>query len=106
MDKDLEDQLLKAMGFTTLKLSCEECKHWREENEKTHYLSVCTYNTIGEMKICQLGRCDKFKRKQNMDKKEKVESFNCSFCDKSHEEVFKLISGREGVYICNDCVGL
>ena len=47
----------------------------------------------------------KGKRVLNMDKKEKVDPVGCSFCDKSHEEVFRLISGK-GVYICNDCVGL
>ena len=34
MDKDLEDQLQKAMGYTTIILCCEECTYHREENEK------------------------------------------------------------------------
>jgi ATP-dependent protease Clp ATPase subunit len=30
---------------------------------------------------------------------------HCSFCDKSAEQVAKLIAGP-GVYICDECVGL
>lgn len=30
---------------------------------------------------------------------------NCSFCQKSRHEVFKLIAGP-GVFICDECVGL
>lgn len=29
---------------------------------------------------------------------------NCSFCGKSHDEVFRLIS-TDGVKICSECVG-
>lgn len=29
----------------------------------------------------------------------------CSFCDKSHEEVKKLIAST-GVYICDECIGV
>ena len=30
----------------------------------------------------------------------------CSFCGKSEEQVRKLIAGPEGVYICDECVGI
>ena len=30
----------------------------------------------------------------------------CSFCGKSEEQVRKLIAGSEGVYICDECVGI
>ena len=63
MDKDIEDQLQKAMGYITVTISCEECNYHREENEKTHYSFVCTYNTIGDIEVYQLGRCNKFERK-------------------------------------------
>ena len=28
----------------------------------------------------------------------------CSFCNKSEDQVRKLIAGPEGVYICDDCI--
>jgi ATP-dependent Clp protease ATP-binding subunit ClpX len=31
---------------------------------------------------------------------------NCSFCGKNQHDVKKLIAGPEGIYICNDCVGM
>jgi ATP-dependent Clp protease ATP-binding subunit ClpX len=31
---------------------------------------------------------------------------HCSFCQRSYEEVERLISGPDGVYICNECVTL
>jgi ClpX C4-type zinc finger len=30
----------------------------------------------------------------------------CSFCGRSHEQVEKIVAGRGGVGICNECVGL
>ena len=30
----------------------------------------------------------------------------CSFCGKRHGQVRKLISGPEGIFICNECVEL
>jgi hypothetical protein len=38
-------------------------------------------------------------------KKAKIRA-NCSFCGKSHEEVARLISGPNGIYICNACTTL
>ena len=32
--------------------------------------------------------------------------YRCSFCNKAQEEVRRLISGQNGVYICNECVDL
>ena len=35
------------------------------------------------------------------------ETFRCSFCGHSQEEVRRLVAGQEqGVFICNDCVEL
>lgn len=31
---------------------------------------------------------------------------HCSFCGKAQDEVRKLISGPNGVFICNECVDL
>jgi ATP-dependent protease Clp ATPase subunit len=31
---------------------------------------------------------------------------HCSFCGKSQHDVAKVIAGPNGVYICNECVGL
>lgn len=28
----------------------------------------------------------------------------CSFCNKSEDQVRKLISGPDGVYICDECI--
>ena len=28
----------------------------------------------------------------------------CSFCNKSEDQVRKLIAGPEGVYICDECI--
>lgn len=36
----------------------------------------------------------------------KDESVRCSFCGKSSDQVDSLISGPDGVYICNECIGL
>ncbi|MGH2621043.1 MAG: ClpX C4-type zinc finger protein, partial [Anaerolineales bacterium] len=33
-------------------------------------------------------------------------SRRCSFCNRNEQEVQRLISGPEGVYICNGCVDL
>ncbi|NLE76443.1 MAG: ATP-dependent Clp protease ATP-binding subunit ClpX [Chloroflexi bacterium] len=33
-------------------------------------------------------------------------SVRCSFCQRPQEEVTRIISGPEGVYICDECVGL
>ena len=30
----------------------------------------------------------------------------CSFCAKVREEVFKLIAGKPGVFICNECISV
>lgn len=38
-----------------------------------------------------------------MAKKENKNLLNCSFCQKSQEEVKKLVAGP-GVYVCNDCI--
>ncbi len=32
--------------------------------------------------------------------------YHCSFCDKTHKKVGKLISGPPGIFICNECVDL
>ncbi len=62
MLKELETLLLKQMNFTTLIISCEICKYWREINKKCGYASLCAYNNIGYIEVNQNGRCDKFKR--------------------------------------------
>ena len=33
-------------------------------------------------------------------------NYYCSFCDKSEHEVYKLVSGRSNVLICDECVAL
>ena len=63
MNTELEEKLKEEMKFTTLIVSCKECVYWREVNTKKEYLSICTYNSIGEMKINSLGRCERFTRK-------------------------------------------
>ncbi|MHC4884596.1 MAG: ClpX C4-type zinc finger protein, partial [Planctomycetota bacterium] len=30
----------------------------------------------------------------------------CTFCGRPYDQVKRLIAGQDGVYICNDCVGL
>ena len=38
---------------------------------------------------------------------ESEDSFRCSFCGHTQEEVRRLVAGQEpGVFICNDCVEL
>ena len=41
-----------------------------------------------------------------MSGKETVAGRRCSFCSRSEQEVHRLISGPDGVYICNECVDL
>jgi ATP-dependent Clp protease ATP-binding subunit ClpX len=38
--------------------------------------------------------------------KEQVGEFSCSFCGKPASQVFRLIAGPNGVFICNECVKL
>ena len=33
-------------------------------------------------------------------------SIRCSFCNKTQDQVRKLIAGPEGVYICDECVDI
>ncbi|HAG69766.1 MAG TPA: ATP-dependent Clp protease ATP-binding subunit ClpX, partial [Lachnospiraceae bacterium] len=37
-------------------------------------------------------------------RKDKDETICCSFCGKSQEYARKLISGPNGVYICDECI--
>ena len=30
----------------------------------------------------------------------------CSFCGKTEDQVRKLIAGPDGVYICDECIGI
>jgi ATP-dependent Clp protease ATP-binding subunit ClpX len=41
-----------------------------------------------------------------MPQRKGTETQLCSFCHRSFEEVDRLISGPDGVFICNECVGL
>ncbi|MCL1998975.1 MAG: ATP-dependent Clp protease ATP-binding subunit ClpX [Turicibacter sp.] len=36
--------------------------------------------------------------------REEQDSLQCSFCDKTEEQVSKLIAGQNDIYICNECV--
>lgn len=38
--------------------------------------------------------------------KERSNTYRCSFCGKSQEQVERLIAGPGGVYICDKCVAL
>ena len=33
-----------------------------------------------------------------------MENVRCSFCDKSRDQVQRMVSGPGGVYICNECI--
>jgi hypothetical protein len=33
------------------------------------------------------------------------EPSHCSFCDKTADQVYALIGGSHGAFICNECVG-
>lgn len=37
---------------------------------------------------------------------ERDATYCCAFCNKSHNQVLRLIAGPGGVYICNECVDL
>jgi len=41
-----------------------------------------------------------------MPSKDDKKILRCSFCGKNHDQVFKLVAGPSGVYICNECVDL
>ena len=34
------------------------------------------------------------------------EKLRCSFCNKTQDQVKKLIAGPNGAYICDECVGI
>ena len=34
------------------------------------------------------------------------EKLRCSFCNKTQDQVKKLISGPNGIYICDQCVSI
>ncbi|MCR5810083.1 MAG: ATP-dependent Clp protease ATP-binding subunit ClpX, partial [Lachnospiraceae bacterium] len=38
--------------------------------------------------------------------KTKMQPRRCSFCNRTENQVSKLIAGPEGVYICDECVGI
>ena len=38
--------------------------------------------------------------------KARSNTYRCSFCGKSQEQVERLIAGPGGVFICNECVAL
>lgn len=38
--------------------------------------------------------------------KARSNTYRCSFCNKSQEQVERLIAGPNHVYICNECVAL
>jgi ribosomal protein L37AE/L43A len=34
------------------------------------------------------------------------QTYHCSFCGKTHDQVKRLIAGPNGVYICDQCIAL
>ncbi len=42
----------------------------------------------------------------NTEQTRSEKKYYCSFCDKSHEHVKRLIAGPRNVYICNECITL
>ncbi len=68
MNKKEEESLKETMGFKTLIVSviecCEKCIYWKEVKEKNGWTSICTYNNIGYIEVCSMGRCDNFVRTQ------------------------------------------
>ena len=38
--------------------------------------------------------------------KTKMQPRRCSFCNRTENQVSKLIAGPEGVYICDECVAI
>ncbi len=74
-------------------LYCSNPSDWWRRKSK---IGFC--KTHGEMEI--------FKILEAQAKEwEKTRSLKCSFCDKSQNQVRKLIAGPE-VYICDECVDL
>lgn len=43
---------------------------------------------------------------QEAEKKHDWHSLRCSFCGKTSDEVKKMIAGPNGVYICDECIGI
>ncbi|MBQ1491115.1 MAG: ATP-dependent Clp protease ATP-binding subunit ClpX, partial [Blautia sp.] len=41
--------------------------------------------------------------RNNLRKEQKI---RCSFCQKTEDQVRKMIAGPEGVFICDECVGV
>ena len=48
----------------------------------------------------------KEKREIFMAEKIREGKVRCSFCHKSEDQVRKLIAGPEGVFICDECIGI
>ena len=46
------------------------------------------------------------KRELFMAEKMRDGKVRCSFCHKSEDQVRKLIAGPEGVFICDECIGI
>ena len=46
------------------------------------------------------------KRELSMAEKIRDGKVRCSFCHKSEDQVRKLIAGPEGVFICDECIGI
>lgn len=45
-------------------------------------------------------------KEQSVSEKDTDKAYKCSFCNKPYDEVGRLIAGPNGVFICNECVGL
>jgi DNA-binding transcriptional MerR regulator len=45
-------------------------------------------------------------KEKRVNKTETTKAYRCSFCSKAHAEVGRMIAGPNGVFICNECIGL
>ncbi len=43
---------------------------------------------------------------ERMQEKRVRQTYRCSFCDKTQDQVARLIAGPRGVYICDQCIEL
>jgi hypothetical protein len=77
----------KELGFAQ-SITTDEYKHHADDDED---FEEWVSNWIEEINLCAIRELEDFRR--------------CSFCDKSQEEVVKLIAGPTS-YICEECIVL
>lgn len=92
------EKLIKFRELASQKL----VKYWNNEYELS---SVVSRSIIQLIKTTPMPGWIKADKLPNM-RKEDNSIVRCSFCNKTQGQVYKLIAGPNGVYICDECIDI